>query len=116
CAARALLTGSGSWPRPPHAADLTPDADDREERLPLLSLARRPYDEEGLAQERADRSEAGKMANTADILIVGGGVIGSSIAFHLARRKAGRVLLLEKAYLAAGSSGKSGAIVRQHYS
>jgi len=56
------------------------------------------------------------MANTADILIVGGGVIGSSIAFHLARRKAGRVLLLEKAYLAAGSSGKSGAIVRQHYS
>src|SRR5207237_2938329 len=59
---------------------------------------------------------ANSMANTADILIVGGGVIGTSIALHLARRKAGRVLLLEKAYLAAGSSGKSGAIVRQHYS
>jgi sarcosine oxidase subunit beta len=53
---------------------------------------------------------------TSDILIVGGGVIGVSIAWSLARRKAGRVLLLEKSFLGAGSSGKSGAIVRQHYS
>lgn len=56
------------------------------------------------------------MATTCDFLIVGGGVIGCSIAFHLAQRKAGRVVLLEKSYLGAGSSGKSGAIVRQHYS
>lgn len=56
------------------------------------------------------------MAVTCDVLIVGGGVIGTSIAFHLARRGAGRIVLLEKSYLAAGSSGKSGAIVRQHYS
>ena len=56
------------------------------------------------------------MAVQSDILIVGGGVMGASIALHLARRRAGRVLLLEKAYLGAGSSGKSGAIVRQHYS
>jgi glycine/D-amino acid oxidase-like deaminating enzyme len=56
------------------------------------------------------------MATTCDVLIVGGGVIGCSIAFHLARRGAGRVVLLEKSYLGAGSSGKSGAIIRQHYS
>ena len=56
------------------------------------------------------------MAVTCDILIIGGGVIGTSIAWHLARRKAGRVILLEKSYLGAGSSGKSGAIIRQHYS
>ena len=56
------------------------------------------------------------MADTTDILIVGGGVIGTSIAYHLAKRKAGKVLLLEKSFLAAGSSGKSGAIIRQHYS
>src|SRR6184192_2836679 len=56
------------------------------------------------------------MAVSCDFLIVGGGVIGSSIAFHLAQRRAGRVLLLEKSFLGAGSSGKSGAIVRQHYS
>ena len=56
------------------------------------------------------------MAVNCDILIVGGGVMGVSIAWHLAKRKAGRVVLLEKSYLGAGSSGKSGAIVRQHYS
>ncbi len=56
------------------------------------------------------------MAVSCDFLIVGGGVIGTSIAFALARRRAGRVVLLEKSYLGAGSSGKSGAIVRQHYS
>lgn len=52
----------------------------------------------------------------ADILIVGGGVIGTSIAWQLAQRRVGRVVLLEKSYLGAGSSGKSGAIIRQHYS
>ena len=56
------------------------------------------------------------MAVNCDILIVGGGVMGTSIAWHLAKRRCGRVVLLEKSYLGAGSSGKSGAIVRQHYS
>src|SRR4029077_13673339 len=45
-----------------------------------------------------------------------GGVIGTSIAHSLARRRPGRIVLLEKSFLGAGSSGKSGAIVRQHYS
>jgi len=42
--------------------------------------------------------------------------MGTSIAFHLAQRQIGQVVLLEKAFLGAGSSGKSGAIIRQHYS
>ncbi len=53
---------------------------------------------------------------SADIVIVGGGVMGVSIAHALASRGAGRIVLLEKSYLGAGSSGKSGAICRQHYS
>jgi sarcosine oxidase subunit beta len=53
---------------------------------------------------------------TCDIVIVGGGVMGVSIAHALARRRVGRVVVLEKAFLGAGSSGKSGAIIRQHYS
>src|SRR6266849_2956438 len=53
---------------------------------------------------------------TCDILIVGGGVMGASIAHALAQRRVGRIVVLEKAYLGAGSSGKSGAIIRQHYS
>jgi sarcosine oxidase subunit beta len=53
---------------------------------------------------------------TADVIVIGGGVMGASIAFHLTQRKAGKVLLLEKRFLGAGSTGKSGAIIRQHYS
>src|SRR5207237_1490185 len=44
------------------------------------------------------------------------GVMGTSIAWHLAKRRAGKVMVLEKSFLGAGSSGKSGAIIRQHYS
>ena len=56
------------------------------------------------------------MAVNCDIIIVGGGVMGASIAWQLAQRRAGKVMLLEKSFLGAGSSGKSGAIIRQHYS
>src|SRR5271165_5033582 len=56
------------------------------------------------------------MPETGGILIIGGGVICTSIAYHLARQRVGRVVLLEKSYLGAGASGKSGAIIRQHYS
>jgi sarcosine oxidase subunit beta len=49
----------------------------------------------------------------ADVVIVGGGVIGSAIAFYLARRKL-RVVLVEKKGLASGSSGAcDGAVVMQ---
>jgi sarcosine oxidase subunit beta len=56
------------------------------------------------------------MSETADIVVIGGGVMGTSIAWELARRRAGKVLVLEKSFLGAGSTGKSGAIIRQHYS
>ena len=56
------------------------------------------------------------MTETADIVIIGGGVMGTSIAFDLAQRRAGKIILFEKAYLGAASSGKSGAIIRQYYS
>lgn len=53
---------------------------------------------------------------SADIVIVGGGVIGCSIAHHLAERGAGHVVVVEKNFLASGATGKSSACVRQHYS
>src|SRR6516164_2507607 len=56
------------------------------------------------------------MVQTADVIVVGGGVMGASIAWALSKRRAGRVVVLEKSFLGAGSSGKSGAIIRQHYS
>lgn len=56
------------------------------------------------------------MSRTTDILIVGGGVIGASIAYYLAHTGAGRVTLLERRALGTGTTGRSGAIIRQHYS
>ena len=56
------------------------------------------------------------MANqTADVVVVGGGVNGCSTAFHLAERGAKRVILVERRHLGAGASGKSGSLVRMHY-
>lgn len=55
------------------------------------------------------------MTETADIVIIGGGCIGASIALHLAEKKAGKILLLEKKELANGASGKGIGIIRTHY-
>src|SRR5262245_35990108 len=52
---------------------------------------------------------------TADVVIVGGGVHGASLAYHLARKKAGRVLLIEKKFIASGPTGRSTALVRRFY-
>jgi sarcosine oxidase subunit beta len=41
--------------------------------------------------------------------------MGTSIAWQLARRGAGRVTLLERATVASGASGKTGALLRRHY-
>lgn len=49
------------------------------------------------------------------VAIVGGGVMGVRAAWACARRGA-EVVLHERRDLAAGSSGRSGAVLRQHYS
>jgi len=56
-------------------------------------------------------------ADKADLVIVGGGCIGCSIALHAARLGKGlRIFLLERQHVAWGATGRSTAIVRQHYS
>jgi sarcosine oxidase subunit beta len=52
----------------------------------------------------------------ADIVIVGAGVMGASIAFHLARRNAGQIAVIDKDHVGRGASGRSSALVRMHYS
>ena len=52
---------------------------------------------------------------SADVVVIGGGVNGASVAMHLARMGAGRVVLVERGHLASGASGRSGAMVREHY-
>jgi sarcosine oxidase subunit beta len=55
------------------------------------------------------------MDRTADVVVVGGGANGTSTAFHLALLGVRDVVLLERRQLAAGATGKSGALVRMHY-
>jgi sarcosine oxidase subunit beta len=55
------------------------------------------------------------VTDTADVVVVGGGVVGASTAFHLAARGTRRVVVCERRWPAAGASGKSGALVRTHY-
>ncbi|CAA9589893.1 MAG: hypothetical protein AVDCRST_MAG18-4792 [uncultured Thermomicrobiales bacterium] len=52
----------------------------------------------------------------AEVVIIGGGIMGASLAFALAGRGVRDVLVLEKRTVASGASGKSGALLRQHYS
>ena len=56
------------------------------------------------------------LPKTADIVILGAGVIGAAIAFHLAKRKAGRIVVIDKDHVGRGGSGRSSALVRMHYS
>jgi sarcosine oxidase subunit beta len=51
-----------------------------------------------------------------DIVVVGGGVIGVAIAYHLARFGCPRVLLLERGQLGGGTTAQSSCILRTHYS
>lgn len=54
--------------------------------------------------------------STADIVIVGAGLHGASLAYHLAKAGAGRIVVLEKRHVAAGPTAKSGAMIRPLFS
>jgi sarcosine oxidase subunit beta len=55
------------------------------------------------------------VARTGEVLIIGGGVTGCSIAFHLAEQGVRDVLVLERRFLAAGGTGRSVGVMRQLY-
>jgi sarcosine oxidase subunit beta len=56
------------------------------------------------------------MAKTAEIVIIGGGIIGASIAYHLALKGAKDVVLLEKGMLGEGSTAKCVGGIRTQFS
>jgi len=58
----------------------------------------------------------GPLPEKTEIAIIGGGVIGLSIAYHLARRGLSDVVVIERGYLAEGASGRNGGGVRQQWS
>ena len=56
------------------------------------------------------------MAETFDAIVIGGGVIGASVLFQLARLGCRKPLLLERGQIAGGMTAFSSGIVRTHYS
>ena len=54
------------------------------------------------------------MSEPADVIVIGGGVQGASLAFHLAKRGT-KVIVLEKKFVGAGATGRSSGLVRMHY-
>ena len=59
---------------------------------------------------------AGALPERAEVVIIGGGVIGTSIAFHLAEAGVHDVLLLERDALASGSTARAAGGVRTQFS
>ncbi len=62
------------------------------------------------------KAHSSSLPKTADIVILGAGVMGASIAFHLAKRRAGKIVVLDKDHVGRGGSGRSSALIRMHYS
>src|ERR1041384_7889167 len=57
------------------------------------------------------------MTETADVVIIGSGIVGSSVAYHLAQQGCTNVLVLEReAHQGKGSTGKSMGGVRAQFS
>jgi len=51
-----------------------------------------------------------------DAIVIGAGVVGCAVAFHLAALGARRVTVLERRQVAAGTTAQSSGILRTHYS
>jgi sarcosine oxidase subunit beta len=55
------------------------------------------------------------MAETADVVIVGAGIMGASTAYHLARRRFGRIVVLERDAVCSGSTALASGGIRHQY-
>lgn len=51
-----------------------------------------------------------------EVIVIGAGVIGCSVAYHLARFGARKVLVLDRTQIGAGTTSQSSGILRTHYS
>lgn len=56
------------------------------------------------------------MATSVDAVVIGAGINGASIAYNLAKRGCKNIAIIERFMIASGGTGKSAAMVRQHYS
>jgi sarcosine oxidase subunit beta len=88
---------------------VTPGGDDEEEDLARADVS-------GEIRLPPTLEQDGPVPARTEIAIVGGGVMGLSIAYQLARLGLDDVVVLERGYLAEGASGRNGGGVRQQWS
>ena len=53
--------------------------------------------------------------DTADVVVIGAGIMGAATAYHLARRRAGRVVVLERDTVCSGSTALASGGIRHQY-
>lgn len=58
----------------------------------------------------------GPLPSKADVIVVGAGLFGASVAYHLTKGGAGKVLLVDQGMPGSGDSGRTVGMVRHHYS
>ena len=56
------------------------------------------------------------LPSSAEVVIIGGGIIGVSIAYYFAKKGAGKVVLLERGIMGEGSTGKCAGGIRTQFS
>src|SRR5438034_8968670 len=66
-----------------------------------------------LADQPHDQRTSEPMSETARVVVVGGGIWGCSIAYHLARAGVSDVLVLERGELASGNTSQAAGLVGQ---
>src|SRR5260370_22512100 len=56
------------------------------------------------------------MRDRADVVVIGAGIMGLSVAYHLAERGVTNVTVVDRSYLCGGASGRNGGGVRAQWS
>src|SRR5271170_8010366 len=56
------------------------------------------------------------MRDQADVVVIGAGIMGLAVAYHLAALGVTNVTVLDKSYLCGGASGRNGGGVRAQWS
>jgi len=57
-----------------------------------------------------------RVRTSADYVVIGAGIMGLSIAYHLAKRGVTKVVVVDRSYLCGGASGRNGGGVRAQFS
>lgn len=66
-----------------------------------------------MISESASPARVGALPSRAQVVVVGGGIVGCSVAYHLARRGVTDVLLLEQGKLTGGTTWHAAGLVSQ---